>query len=110
MEIISDHFYFPPGTGTRSQVQPLGFQKKVKAAHVALSGYVAQYTSEDHHVRELKVMLSTRLGTYNDYGVEVLAEFNLRDKNADDPYLGYAYFVLFVEFEDRLVPIEPVVP
>ena len=105
MEIVTSQFIFPPGTGAQSQVMPLSFQKKVKAAHVALSGYDAAYTSEDHHIKKLKVMLSTRLGIYNGFGVEVLADFHLRDKNDDDSFRGSIDFVLFVEFVSLTPPV-----
>jgi hypothetical protein len=104
MEIRTGEFIFPAGTGVRRQVLPFSFQRNVTAAHVALSGYDARYTSEDHHVRQLKVMLSARLGIYNGTGVEVVADFNLRDRNADDAFTGSIAFVLFVVLEDRLPP------
>ena len=105
MEILTGQFVFPPDTGARSQVLPFPFDKQVRAAHVALSGYDATYTSEDHHIKKLKVMLSTRLGLYNGFGVQVVADFHLRDRNDDDPFRGSIDFVLFVEFVSHVPPV-----
>jgi hypothetical protein len=107
MEMKSGTIEFPVGTGERTQTMTFLFPRRVIEAHVALSGYQAQYRDDDHHVKRLTVKLFARPGAHVDEGFEavVTAVFNLRDQNADDPYSGSISFVLFVQTEGILPPI-----
>jgi hypothetical protein len=72
-----------------------------------LKGYDAEYTDTDHHLNRLQVMLQAGIGGRIDEGWEafVVAQFNLRDDDADDPFRGSIDFVLFVETEGILPPV-----
>ncbi|MEO6333668.1 MAG: hypothetical protein ABIO91_01675 [Pyrinomonadaceae bacterium] len=105
MEIRTGEIPFASGTHEHTIVLPFLINKPVRDAYVALSGYEVRYTSEDHHVKRIKVMLTTRLGIYNGTGVEVIATLHLRDRNDDDPFIGKINFVLFVIEESRIPPI-----
>lgn len=105
--IIESHTIdFPSRTGERNINFRVTFLKPIVKAWVALAGYEAQYTNGDHHVKRLTVMLSCTLGARTDEGweVNVNARFNLRDKNADDPFQGKINFVIFAEPQGRIIP------
>jgi len=107
MEMRSGTFEFPVGTGERTQRMTFLFPRPVIETHVALSGYQAQYANDDHHVKRLTVKLFAQPGAHIDEGFEavVTAIFNLRDRNADDPYSGSISFVLFAQSQSILPPI-----
>lgn len=104
MEVIVDHFDYPPGTGERTQAKSFLFPRRVLGAWVALTGYSAQYDDGDHHLQRLTVLLGAGAAVRVDEGweVRVVSEFNLRDENGDDSYSGRIGFVLLVELESLL--------
>ena len=110
MEMRSGTIEFPVGRGERSLSFSFLFPKRVIETHVALSGYEAQYASGDHHIKRLKVKLSSQPGGFTDEGYEarVTAVINLRDQNADDPYSGSISFVLFAQTQSRVPPVTTV--
>lgn len=107
MEMKSGTIEFPVGTGERTQRMTFLFPRKVVETHVALTGYQAQYSNDDHHVKRITVKLSAQPGAHIDEGFEaiVTATLNLRDRNADDPYFGSISFVLFAQTQGILPPI-----
>ena len=98
---------FPSGTGERNQRMTVVFNRPVVRCHVALGGYEAEYTNSDHHIKRITVMLSCQIGARTDEGFEVnvFVRFNLRDKNADDPFRGKVSFVVFAETQGIIPPI-----
>lgn len=106
MEIKSGTFQFPVGTGERTQSMAFLFPQRVVEAHVALSGYHAEFQNEDRPIKRLKVMLTAAPGAHIDEGFEarVTVVFNMRDRNADDPYFGSVSFVLFALLKSSLPP------
>lgn len=56
--------------------------------------------------------MHARLGARVDEGFEVRVDgvLELHDHNRDDPFTGWADFVLFVEPVDLLAPVTPLVP
>ena len=107
MEMRSDTFEFPVGTGERTLSRTFLFPQRVIEPHVALTGYEAQYANDDHHIKRLTVKLFAHPGAPVEGGFEVrvTAVFNLRDANADDPYSGSISFVLFAQFRDLVSPV-----
>jgi hypothetical protein len=107
MEMRSGTFEFPVGTGERTQSMAFIFPRRVIETHVALAGYRAEYANDDHHIKRLTVKLFAQPGARVDEGFEarVTAVFNLRDRNADDPYLGSISFVLFAQLQGVVPPI-----
>jgi hypothetical protein len=107
MFIVSQPMEFPDGVGERNVTMPVLFNKPIAECHVALAGYEAQYTNDDHHIKRITVMLSCSIGAHVDDGFEVNvhARFNLRDENADDRFSGKINFVLFAIPRSILPPI-----
>ena len=62
MEMRSGTMEFPVGTGERTQRMTFVFPRRVIETHVALSGYQAQYSNDDHHVKRLTVKLFAQPG------------------------------------------------
>ena len=111
METRAGRLEIPAGTGRRSASIRWVFGQQPAAAHVALVGYEARYTSSDHHVRRLTVQLYASLGGRVDDGWEVLVTgwMDLSDQNSDDPFMGWIDYLLFVEFSRLTVPPVPLV-
>jgi hypothetical protein len=80
--------------------EPIEFNVPVFEAYVALSGFRAQYTKSDHHVKLFKVTTEARI-TNNQSGtrgmVTITGELWLRDNNADDKYNGSLYYTVFIK-------------
>ncbi len=112
METRAGRLEIPAGTGQRSAAIRWVFGRQPLAAHVALVGYEARYTSSDHHVRRLTVQLYASLGARVDDGWEVLVNgwMDLSDKNSDDPFTGWIDYLLFVQLPSLTpLPVAPVV-
>jgi hypothetical protein len=109
LETRTGSFVFPAGTGERLATQSFLFTRRIASTHVALAGYRAEYPGDDHHVKRLTVLLTSRFASTPDgWEAFVDARFELRDKNADDLFQGSIEFVLFVETEGALQPtIDP---
>jgi hypothetical protein len=87
---------------------PLHFNGVVNEAHVVLSGFRAEYTENDHHVKMVKVLTKVKIvqdSPISAIGAKVIVtgELQLRDKNADDPYNGSIYYTLFVKHSGPIV-------
>lgn len=106
MEIKSGTIEFSVGTLERFVRRTFKFPRRVIEAHVALAGYQAQYSSDDHHVKRIAVRLSSPILDHADGTSDVFvdATLGLRDRNDDDPFFGSISFVLFVETEPRILP------
>src|SRR5262245_66036048 len=87
----------PAGTGPRSASDTYYFDRQVEGCWVALRGYWLSYEDEDHHVHTIGVELEAGLqDTESGPGVVVEGTLLLNDKNGDDPFSGWADYMLFV--------------
>jgi hypothetical protein len=94
----------PAGTGQRTVSDTHHFDRQVEGSWVALRGYWLRYADEDHHVRTIGVELEAGLqDTGSGPSVVVEGTLLLDDKNGDDPFLGWADYILFVELGRRVV-------
>jgi len=101
-QIISGAVSIPDTSNQLAEVKstPFNFSTPVLEAHVALSGFRAEYKGTDHHVQELLVTTKTEISNpinQRSGSVTVTGDLWLRDKNADDVYNGSIYFTLFVK-------------
>lgn len=102
MEIRSDSLDFSSplrGDGPRLASKTVVFPRAVTSAAAGLSGYLAEYASQDdHHVGRLDLRLDT---TINDNTVTVDGHFGVRDwsGNWDDAYDGLLDFVVLAQLE-----------
>ena len=103
MEVIVDHFDYPPGTGERTQSKQYVFTFPVTRATVALTGYSAQYDDEDNNLQRITVLLGVSVRKIDEgWEVRVVSEFNFRDEDGQDSYSGTIGYVVFVEVETIL--------
>ena len=94
----------PVGTGSRTVSDTHFFDRQVEGCWVALRGYWLRYEDGDHHVRTIGVELEAGLqDTESGPGVVVEGTLLLDDQNGDDPFDGWADYMLFVELGRRLV-------
>ncbi|MEO8276325.1 MAG: hypothetical protein ABI639_08900 [Thermoanaerobaculia bacterium] len=101
METRSGRIDFPSHVGERVISYGIGFTRKPIWAEVALAGWDAHYTGNDHHVRQLTVDLKvTQVGVRIDDGWEVyvVARLNLKD-DSGAAFEGWIDYLLFLEFE-----------
>src|SRR5580698_7666177 len=101
-QIIQGAVKIPDTAGQDGIVKsdPYNFNTPVLEAHVALSGFRAEYVGTDHHVQMLRV--TTKADIQNPLNmksgsVTVTGELWLHDKNDDDKYNGSIYYTLFVK-------------
>lgn len=93
----------PAGKGRRTASATHSFDRQVKGCWVALTGYWLRYTEDDHHVKTVSVELDAVLRDLEaGPGVVVEGTLLLDDRNGDDPFAGWADYLLFVELGRRL--------
>jgi hypothetical protein len=107
MEIRSDSLDFSSplrGDGPRQASKTMVFPRAVTSAVAGLSGYLAEFSSQDdHHVGRLDLRLDT---TINNNTVTVDGHFGVRDwsGNWDDAYDGLLDVVVLAELESATQP------
>lgn len=115
IEIRSGRLQPEGGTGPKTRAETFYFDRDIRNCWVALTGYKLGYASGDHHLQTISVDLSAVVrDTEFGRGVVVEATLLLRDQNADDTFLGWADYLLFVDLGRLRVdvgggPREPVV-
>ena len=93
----------PSGKGPRTVSDSHFFDRQVEDCWVALRGYWLRYDDGDHHVRTIGVELEAGLQDLEPGpGVVVEGTLLLDDHNGDDPFAGWADYMLFVELGRRL--------
>jgi hypothetical protein len=104
MEIRSGRLKPDVGTGPKTMTQTFYFDRQIRDAWVALTGYELRYLSGDHHLQTMSVDISASVrDTEFGRGVVVEATLLLRDDNGDDGFAGWADYLLFVETGGRRV-------
>jgi len=97
MEARSGRIVFPPHVGSSTLPLNVIFDRRVLTVAVALAGYEAHYTGNDHHVRQVTADLTASLGARVDDGWEVrlVATLCLRDDSgaAFEGWIDYLFFV-----------------
>ena len=85
METRRGRIDFPLHVGPNTIRLRLTFDRPVLAIEVALAGYEARYSGEDHHVRALQVELSASVGgNFEGYWeAPIVATLNLQDDSGN---------------------------
>ncbi len=98
METRSGRIVFPSHVGSHTIAMNVLFDRPVLSVEVALAGYEAHYSGEDHHVRQVTADLSARVGARVDDGWEVrlVATLCLRDDSGSG-FEGWIDYLLFLE-------------
>jgi hypothetical protein len=91
MDTRSGTLVFPAaaGGGPQSQSENVQFNQSVDTAEVALTGFTAKFSGEDHHLLQLQVELSAQRPAPR--RLEATGTYGLRDSsgNWDDSYEGH---------------------
>ncbi len=98
METRSGRIDFLPHVGSHTLPMNIVFDRRVLSVEVALAGYEAHYTGNDHHVRQVTADLHATVGARVDDGWEVrlVATLCLRD-DSGAAFEGFIDYLLFVE-------------
>jgi hypothetical protein len=99
MQISSGDYSFPAikGSGPQRVTVNMEFPNPVTKACAVMNGFRAQYTKEDHELRDFIVTAATR--AVSGKLVEVLLTFGLSAKSGkyEDTYAGTVYFTVIGE-------------
>ena len=105
METRSGRLEFTPQTASHTVTLRVGFDRPVLSVAIALVGYDARYSGNDHHVRQLTVDLRAEPGGRVDDGWEarIVGTLHLHD-DSDASFSGWIDYLLFVELGQRPLP------
>jgi hypothetical protein len=107
METRTGRLEFSPQSAAHTVVLRVGFDRPVLSVAIALNGYDARYSGNDHHVRQLTVDLRAEVGGRVDDGWEarIVGTLFLHD-DISSTFSGWIDYLLFVELGKRPLPGE----
>jgi hypothetical protein len=98
VEFITTRVDVPRGTGRRQLNGSVPFQKKVRAANIALRGFLLDFVSSDHHINVVEVTTDFA-GTEGEI-VRFRVNCQYADKNFDDQYFGHIDVLVIADLQD----------
>jgi len=87
------------GTGPQVATETVTFPSSISQATAILTGFIAQFGPDDHHLGQLDVQVTVPTGGVTGATVRVNITFGLRDwtGNWDDLYDGQVFFSVIAE-------------
>src|SRR5262245_50529910 len=101
MQIQTSSVSFGPVSGSGPQVSTttVSFPSAVSQAAAILTGFLVEYSGDDHHLGQLDVQVAVPAGGINGATVTVNITYGLRDwsDDWDDSYDGMINFAVIAE-------------
>ncbi len=75
------------------------FGRRIVRAETVLNGFRLKFTNGDHHLETLQMDTDAIVDDRDRGTVTARIQIMLADKNADDPFRGWATVIIFAEYE-----------